>query len=306
MRSSPRFKRSVSRSVTRAAGCGVNPLLIVSADDFGLTDGVCRAVLRGYREGVVRATSLLAVGRSFDLAARMLADHPGLDAGAHLAIVGEDPPLLTAREIPTLVDRRGTFPLSYRTVVARAARGRLDPDDVRREFTAQLDRIDGAGVTVSHLDTHQHTHLWPSVAVVLVELAMARGVPGVRTPRSGRLLPVGAPVNLLSARLRRRVGRAGLVTTSGYAGLDEAGAMDAAAVRSAVSGLAGSLPVTGGSVEINTHPGEAGDPDLGRFDWGYRWSDELDMLADPATLAFVTGLGYTLGSFRDLIDRAAQ
>ena len=47
--------------------------LIVSADDFGLTDGVCRAVLRGHRHGLVTATSLLAVGRSFDLAARMLA-----------------------------------------------------------------------------------------------------------------------------------------------------------------------------------------------------------------------------------------
>ena len=281
--------------------------LIVSADDFGLTDGVCRAVLQGHRRGLVTATSLLAVGRSFDLAARMLADHPGLDAGAHLAIVGEDPPLLTAREIPTLVDPRGAFPLSYRTVVARGATGRLDPDDVRREFAAQLDRIAGAGVVVSHLDTHQHTHLWPSVAAVLVELALERGVPGVRTPRSSRLLPVGAPVNLLSARLRRRIGRAGLVTTTTYAGLDEAGAMDAGAFRRAVSGLAGALPVTGGSIEINTHPGEAGDPDLDRFDWGgYRWSDELAMLSDPATRALVISLGYTQGSFRDLTGGTAQ
>jgi predicted glycoside hydrolase/deacetylase ChbG (UPF0249 family) len=285
----------------------VSALLIVSADDFGLTAGVCRAVLRGHREGVVTAASLLAVGRSFELAARMLADHPGLDAGAHLAIVGEDPPLLTAREIPTLVDRTGSLPLSYRTVVARGATGRLDPDDVRREFSAQLDRIAGAGVTVSHLDTHQHTHLWPAVAAVVAELAVERGVRGVRTPRSARLLPVGAPVNLLSARLRRRIAAAGLVTTTTYAGLDEAGAMDAAAFRSAVTAQTGALPATGGSVEINAHPGEAGDPDLDRFDWGgYRWSDELDMLSAPATRSLVIGLGYTLGSFRDLAGGAAQ
>lgn len=282
-------------------------LLIVSADDFGLTDGVCRAVVRGFLDGVVTATSLLAVGRSFELAARMLADHPGLDVGAHLAIVGEDPPLLTAREIPTLVDGRGAFPLSYRTVVARGATGRLDPDDVRREFTAQLDRITGAGVAVSHLDTHQHTHLWPSVAAVVVDLAVRRGVPAVRTPRSGRMLPVGAPVNLLSARLRRRIARAGLATTTTFAGLDEAGAMDASAFRAAVSGSAGALPVTGGSLEINSHPGEAGDPDLGRFDWGgYRWADELAMLRDPASRSLVISLGYTPGSFRDLAGDTAQ
>ncbi len=285
----------------------MSALLIVSADDFGLTDGVCRAVLRGHRDGVVTATSLLAVGRSFDLAVRMLTDHPGLDVGAHLAVVGEDPPLLSAREIPTLVDRRGAFPLSYRTVVARGATGRLDPDDVRREFTAQLDRIAAAGVAVSHLDTHQHTHLWPSVASVLVELAVVRGVPAVRVPRSGRLLPVGGAVNLLSARLRRRVTAAGLRTTTGYAGLDEAGTMDRAAFADAVTRLTGALPTAGGSAEINTHPGEAGDPDLARFDWGgYRWPDELAMLCAPRTRALVTSLGYTLGSFRDLTAGAAQ
>ncbi len=282
-------------------------LLVVSADDFGLTEGVCRAVLRAHVDGVVTATSLLAVGRAFALAARMCADHPGLDVGAHLAIVGEDPPLLSAREIPTLVDRRGAFPLSYRTVVARGMTGRLDADDVRREFTAQLDRIAAAGIAVSHLDTHQHTHLWPAVARVLVDLAVARGVPAVRTPRSGRLLPVGGAVNALSAGLRRRLGRAGLLTTTTYAGLDEAGAMDARAFRTVVTGLTGALPPAGGSVEINTHPGESGDPDLGRFDWGgYRWSDELAMLCDPATRSLLTGLGYTPVSYRDLIAHRAR
>ena len=51
-------------------------LLVVSADDLGLTDGVCRAVLRAHLDGIVTATSLLAVGRSFELARRMLRDTP--------------------------------------------------------------------------------------------------------------------------------------------------------------------------------------------------------------------------------------
>ena len=101
----------------------------------------------------------------------MLLDNPGLDVGAHLAIVGEDPPLLTAREIPTLVDARGALPAVLPHRDPRGLAGRLDPDDVRREFAAQLERIRSAGVTVSHLDTHQHTHLWPAVAGVLVDLA---------------------------------------------------------------------------------------------------------------------------------------
>jgi predicted glycoside hydrolase/deacetylase ChbG (UPF0249 family) len=279
----------------------VTALLIVSADDLGLTDGVCRAVLRGHLDGIVTATSLLAVGRSFELAARMLRDHPDLDAGAHLAIVGEDPPLLSAREIPTLVDSRGAFPLSYRTVIARGVAGRLDPDDVRREFAAQLDRVAGAGVAVSHVDTHQHTHLWPAVGGVLLDLARERGIPALRTPRSQRVLPIGFGVNLLSGRLRDRVAAQQLITTADYTGLDEAGSMDSERFARSLAALdAGS-----GTVEINTHPGEAGDPELGRFGWGYRWTDELAMLVAPETRELLLSNGFHLGAFRDLIGAQA-
>jgi predicted glycoside hydrolase/deacetylase ChbG (UPF0249 family) len=282
----------------------VSRLLIVSADDFGLTDGVCRAVLTGHREGIVTSTSLLAVGRSFDLAVRMLLEHPSLDVGAHLAIVGEDPPLLTAREIPTLVDKRGAFPLSYRTVVLRGLTRRIDPADVRREFSAQLQRIRAAGVPVSHLDTHQHTHLWPAVGSALIDLAVQSAIPAVRTPNSGRLLPVGWGVNLLAVRLRGMIGRAGLTTTDGYRGLDEAGAFDQAQFERTMAafGSATDKASTGlNTVEINTHPGEAGDLDLSRFDWGYHWPAELAMLLAPASNELLQHNGFRLGSFKDLV-----
>jgi predicted glycoside hydrolase/deacetylase ChbG (UPF0249 family) len=246
---------------------------------------------------VVTSTSVLAVGAAFDEAAARLRDLPGLAVGAHLAMVGEDRPLLSAGEIPTLVDRDGRFPLSYRTVVARGAAGRIDPDDVRREFAAQLERVAGIGVGITHLDTHQHTHLWPTVADVVVELAGTAGVAGVRLPSSRRRGPVGLGVRLLSGRLRARLQRAGLRTTADYAGLDESGALDEARFAGALRRLARSGAA---SAEVNTHPGEAGEAALGRFSWGFRWADELAMLTAPATRELVDRLGYRLGSFADL------
>jgi predicted glycoside hydrolase/deacetylase ChbG (UPF0249 family) len=272
-------------------------LLIVNADDMGLTPGICRAVHRGHTEGVVTSTSVLAVGAAFDDAAAVLRDSPGIAVGAHLAMVGEDRPLLSAAEVPTLVGRDGRFPLSYRTVVARGAAGRIDPDDVRREFTAQLERVAGIGVGLTHLDTHQHTHLWPAVAAVVVELAERHGVRSVRLPTSRSRGPVGLGVRLLSGRLRDRLRRAGLVTTADYAGLDEAGALDDARFAGALSRLAAAGAP---SAEVNTHPGEAGEAALGRFDWGYRWADELAMLTAPATRGLIDRAGYRLGTFADL------
>jgi predicted glycoside hydrolase/deacetylase ChbG (UPF0249 family) len=272
-------------------------LLVVNADDMGLTPGVCRAVHRAHADGVVTSTSVLAVGAAFDEAAALLRDTPGLAVGAHLAIVGEDRPLLSAAEIPTLVDRDGRFPLTYRTVVARGAAGRIDAADVRREFAAQLERVAGIGVPVTHLDTHQHTHLWPAVAGVVVDLARTAGVPAVRLPTSRSRGPVGLGVRALSRRLRSRVQRAGLRTTEDYAGLDESGALDDARFAGALQQLAR----TGAdSAEVNTHPGERGEAALDRFSWGFRWGDELAMLTAPATRTLIDRLGYRLGSFADL------
>ncbi|WP_258726414.1 ChbG/HpnK family deacetylase [Cellulomonas sp. NS3] len=275
--------------------------LVVTADDLGLTAGVNRAVRRAHLDGVVTATSLLAVGRAFDDAADMLRATPTLELGAHLAVVGEDPPLLGAREIPSLVDRRGRFPLSYRTVVARGLAGRIDADDVRRELGAQLERVLGVGVPVTHVDTHQHTHLWPAVGTVVTELALARGIRAVRLPRSRARGVVGLGVNALSVLTARRIRRPGLLTTADYAGLDEAGGLDAERLARALDALAARGAAT---AELNAHPGEADDPELTRFAWGYRWGDELAALVDPRTRALVEAAGYELGGFATLHDDA--
>lgn len=272
--------------------------VVVNADDLGLTAGVNRAIARAHRDGVVSSASLLAVGRAFDSAVDLLRAHPTLDVGAHLALVGEDPPLLSAREVPTLVDRQGRFPRSYRTVVARAAAGRVDPQDVRRELRAQLERIRAAGLTVTHLDTHQHLHLWPLVGDAVAELALESGIRWVRLPTSRARGPVGVAVRRLSARLAGRLRSVGLRHPTGYAGLDEAGRMDPRAFAAALAAVAGADPA-----EINVHPGEPADPDLARFRWGYEWESELRMLTDPATRAAVTVHGMRLTSFAALSSR---
>ena len=277
-------------------------LLIVTADDYGLTDGICRAIIQAHTHGIVTATSVLAVGRSFGYGAARLLDTPTLAVGAHLALVGEDPPILTAKEIPTLVDRRGALPLSYRTVVRRAALGRLDPADVRREFAAQLATVRAAGLDVAHLDTHQHTHLWPSVASAVVDLARDEGIGVVRAPRSAARGVTGRGVTTLARRLDRRLGAAGLRRSEYYAGLDEAGRLDQASLSGA---LLRAADAGARSIEVNTHPGEDGEPALGRFAWSYSWAGELDMLTAPGAAGTIERLGFRLGRPADLVGREA-
>ena len=274
-------------------------VLIINADDFGLTDGVCRAIVHAHRAGIVTSTSVLAVGPAFARNASMLDDAPELGVGVHLAAVGEDPPLLSSREIPTLVDARGRLPLSWRQFLPRMALRRIDLADLEREFTAQIEAVRSAvgGARITHLDTHQHLHLWPRIDALVCRLAQGFEVPGVRVTRSVGGSLKGRAVNLLGTRLDRRARALGLVVPDVFAGFDEAGGVAVDTLVAVIDQLGSSGATT---AEIGVHPGEHGDADLGRYEWGYRWGDELDALTAPRAREAVQRAGFTLGSFATL------
>jgi predicted glycoside hydrolase/deacetylase ChbG (UPF0249 family) len=273
------------------------PLLIVNADDYGLTTAVSRGILRAHHEGVLTSTSVLALAPGFAPSIGWLRDEPGLGIGAHLAAVGEDPPLLSAREIPTLVDRRGRLPISWRRLLPKLALRRIDPEDIGREFAAQLAAIRSAGLVVDHLDTHQHLHLYPGVRQAVLDLAVREGVRGLRVTRSAARSPVGVMVRRLARTLEREARADGLAFPDDAAGLDEAGQLDVDTATGALDRLAASGAAC---VELSSHPGAHEDPDRDRYRWGYRWGDELDALCSPKLRTAIDRHGFRLGTYRDL------
>lgn len=279
------------------APAAAEPLLIVNADDYGLTPGVSRSIIEGHRQGIVTSTSVLALGPGFAETVSWLDDVPALGTGAHLAVVGEDPPLLSSREIPTLVGKQGLLPYSWRQFLPMVAAHRIDPDDIRREFRAQIECIEQAGVTIDHFDTHQNLHLWPAVRDVVFGLGAEHGVRVVRVTRSASRSVVGTVVSRLAADLERRCDRDGWVYAAASTGLDEAGHLDETAMINALF----RLRATGAaSAELATHPGEGGDADLHRYEWDYQWGDEGAALRAPAVRAAIDELGFRLGTFGDL------
>jgi predicted glycoside hydrolase/deacetylase ChbG (UPF0249 family) len=271
-------------------------LLIVNADDYALTTGVSRAILRAADEGIVTSTSVLAVAPAFESAVGSLTQ-TDLGVGAHLAAVGEDPPLLTAAEIPTLVDRRGALPASWRQFLPRLVARRIDLADLRREFGAQIERTVSSGVRLTHVDTHQHLHLWPEVAEVVLDVASAAGLSAIRIIRSRARTPVGVTVRRLARRLEARCAERGVRFPAMATGLDEAGRMSRDGLLAAIERMGERRPV---SAELAVHPGEPDDPDLDRYRWGYRWADELDALCSVAARDAVARAGFRLGTYNDL------
>jgi predicted glycoside hydrolase/deacetylase ChbG (UPF0249 family) len=140
--------------------------LVVNADDGGFAEGKDDAILRCARAGLVKSVSVIANGATTAAFVARARD-AGLDLGLHVNLT-EGRPLAGLQD--SLTDARGTFP-GKAEAWRRAAADELDAGEVRREVTAQWERLAALGVAPTHVDGHNHVHLFPPVGEVLAELA---------------------------------------------------------------------------------------------------------------------------------------
>jgi predicted glycoside hydrolase/deacetylase ChbG (UPF0249 family) len=174
---------------------------------------------------------------------------------------------------------------------------RIDFADVERELAAQIGAAQDAGLSIDHLNSHQHVHMFPGLREVVVDLAHRFDVPAIRVTRSTTRGPVGLLIRRLAATLERELQADGIVFPRAAAGLDEAGRFDESAMLRALDRFASS---DASSVELSGHPGEAEDDERSRYRWGYHWGAELDAVLSPRVRQAIERYGYRLGSYRDL------
>lgn len=129
-------------------------LLILHADDFGMSHSVNRAIIEALEHGWVTSASIMVPCPWFAEVAQWAKAHPAADLGIHLVLNSEWTTLrwgpLSGRDaVPSLVDSQGYLPLET-DVVSRRAK----PEEVERELRAQIDFARAAGVNITHLDSH--------------------------------------------------------------------------------------------------------------------------------------------------------
>ncbi len=156
--------------------------LILNADDFGLTPGINRAVLELHQAGVLTSATLMATGPAFDHAAAIALANPTLGVGCHLVFV-EGLPVSHPDSIPTLLGADGKhFRPSLYDFAQAVLRKTIRAEDLAREAQAQIQKLQRAGIDVTHIDTHKHTHLFPAVLEPVLHIAQRCGVHALRNP----------------------------------------------------------------------------------------------------------------------------
>lgn len=269
--------------------------LIVNADDFGGSAAINRGVERACREGIVTSASLMAGGAAFDDAAARLEDFPELGVGVHLTL-SAGRAVLEPGAAPTLISPAGALPENAAAFVRGYFSGKISSAEVRAELAAQLAKVLGAGVRVTHLDSHQHLHNFSGVAGVVVDLAREFGVRAVRSSRC-RLWPPGRrwlsrqlALRLYAEAFGARARRAGLKMPDGLEGQEWAGGLTAERLAATVARLGP------GTWELLCHPAAADGADADGYDRG----GELAALTAPAVRAGLEEAGVRLVNYAAL------
>jgi len=226
--------------------------LIVNADDFGFTRDVNDGIVEAHRDGILTATTLMAGGAAFDHAVGLAGENPSLDVGCHLV----------------LVERWSSRDLAW-----ALTRGE---DWLYREFAGQVRKIVKAGIQPSHLDTHKHAHLLPSVMNAMARVAREFEIQWVR--RTFGFTPSRVPRDLK--------------TTDHFAGFRNTGNLDRESLIAVIEGLPDGL------TEFMCHPGTLG-PELRGAATRLKESRaiELAALTSGEVRAAIARRGIALGNY---------
>jgi predicted glycoside hydrolase/deacetylase ChbG (UPF0249 family) len=262
--------------------------LIINADDFGLTTGINRAIAELHQARALTSATLMATGPAFSDAVAIARANPTLGVGCHIVFT-DGTPASPPGTIPTLLGPDGkNFRPSLLDFIQALLRGAIREDDIEREALAQIQKLRQAGIAITHLDTHKHTHLFPAVIRPLLRVAERTSIRAIRNPfeQSWSLaLGHGNRLRRLQVKLLRglhtkfeqqsQIRSAHILTTDGTIGISATGHLDTPTLHEILHALPTGADAT---FELCCHPGY-NDTDLDRITTRLRLHRDIERQA---------------------------
>lgn len=146
-------------------------LLIVNADDFGLSKGQNYGVIEAFHYGVVSSTTAMVNSTHIQHAANLSQRYPGLQIGLHFVLTHGYP--LTA--MPSLVNERGEL---GKWLWEKTESAQLDLNEIHDELISQYDKFIAVfGKAPTHIDSHHHVHMLPQIYPLVEAFAQSQSIP---------------------------------------------------------------------------------------------------------------------------------
>jgi chitin disaccharide deacetylase len=190
----------------QADSIGKTPIrhAIFTADDFGASSEINRAIIRVHRDGVLTAASLMVNGPAFEEAVEMARQTPTLAVGLHMVIT-DGATALPPAKIPHLVGPDGLLPRDPAKAGLHLAISPPARQELAAELRAQFEKFAATGLRLAHVDGHMHMHVHPAVLPMAARLATEFKASGMRLPCE----PVGPVI-----RSKGAIGVSGVARTA--------------------------------------------------------------------------------------------
>jgi len=278
--------------------------IIINADDFGLCEGVNRAVVKAHREGVLTSATIMANMPAAEEAVKLAKQNPSLGVGVHLNLF-KGIPLSKEAFIDSLVDEEGRFAcsifkLSLLSIVIHKFR-----NAIKAELSAQIQWVIDNGLKPTHLDSHKHIHSFPAIYPMVCELAKRFAISAVRwpyEPKQASKVPWPLPVEggrkaAMQLRTMAKINRvqdSRLIKTKALLGVAHLGKIDENFFKAV------SLYNTESVAEVMTHPGFADGIDPQQTSMVRQREIELNALCSDKTKEYLNKAGIKLVHFGEL------
>lgn len=291
-------------SAINIAKHGYRKRLIFNADDLGICSCINRGIERAHVNGVLTSASLAVTGRFAEEAVDICRRHPSLGVGIHLTLT-ELSPLSSAACVPSLLSKERHFHENILQLILSTAKGRIDFRQVRLEAEAQIRWAIARDIRISHLDSHQHWHIWPPMFEVVCDLAEKYGIRSVRVPKE-RFLLAFIKAYPRFRRLLQLVAIRGVcamlpiesksrVQAADFTGFYFGGHLSKSRLISIISTIK-----AGSCTEVICHPAQSTDScQMGHYQ-GYDSVGELRALTDPDVIAFINANKIELSTYHAL------
>ncbi|MDF2558102.1 MAG: hypothetical protein K0R71_1930 [Bacillales bacterium] len=144
--------------------------LIINADDFGYSKGVNYGIIDAYQNGILTSTTMMTNMPAAEHAAKLAFENPDLSVGIHFVLTCGAP---VSTGVPSLVDEEGNF----KKLAVLEKDSSINPEEIEKEYRAQLEKFLSFGLKPSHFDSHHHMHMHDLVYPIFDKLAKEQGVP---------------------------------------------------------------------------------------------------------------------------------
>ena len=130
-------------------------LLIIHADDIGLSNSVNQASFKALKNGYVNSGSIMMPCDYISEVGEFAIENPSIDLGLHLTVTSEWRDykwngVLQPNETPSLINKKGELSENIKKFVLKA-----EPLELKNELQAQIDLSKSIGINPTHIDSHE-------------------------------------------------------------------------------------------------------------------------------------------------------